>query len=329
MWSSLVLLAAAIAGTAADPTVQPYGVPLSVEKIDSQYPRAVPFGASEEIQTLTPRHEVYVEPEDDNATLSDAAADEDVEAKYQALMADYRAGKFDIGGDEDDEDDDDEDTSPNHGSTTEIFKRAPQYCGVFRMNCYTALSACTNGCYYQNCVNRGSTLPYRDAGGVGGDENRVKAGTTVSTGTPCRNIPISQYMYDKYPNWASSNPDLETDEWPMAAMQQPAFVNNGGVQNTLRCIKSSENGGKFTSTFGTGTYTDISPQDGGNQLKSFRRGEGVYSPGGGSRKKAPGALWPLRNGCRGVLRAGDTYDVQFDISMFLNQGAAGLRFVQE
>lgn len=247
MNSFLLCLAAAAVSVVANPDALPFGSPLAIDKADSQYPRAIPFGQPEPVQTLVPQldHSPQVI-EDENATLSDPSQDPEIQNKIQEFFNAYY--------NQEDEEDDEEAVeyfTPNYDSPSELFRRAAPDCGTLYFDCSKALTACQNGCYYQNCVNAGQTVTYADAGEAAAgqtdpaDLNRVKAGTTVSQGTPCRDVPISQKMYDSWPNWNTADPNLQTDEWPMAQMSQPAFVQGGGVQNTLRCIKNGDNSSTF------------------------------------------------------------------------------------
>ena len=108
-----------------------------------------------------------------------------------------------------------------------------------------------NACFYQNCVKQDSTIRYEDGGGSKrfqwkSDQNRVDAGTTTNPSSPCRMLPLSQRTWDQWPNWEQDDPDLEMDEWPVAAMEQPEFstLGQGTIRNSLRCITAGDNSSK-------------------------------------------------------------------------------------
>ncbi|THZ59236.1 hypothetical protein D6C86_05821 [Aureobasidium pullulans] len=129
-----------------------------------------------------------------------------------------------------------------------LHKRTNRDCGVFRMDCAYVGSACNNACFYQNCVKQDSTIRYEDGGGSKrfqwkSDQNRVDAGTTTNPSSPCRMLPLSQRTWDQWPNWEQDDPDLEMDEWPVAAMEQPEFstLGQGTIRNSLRCITAGDN----------------------------------------------------------------------------------------
>jgi hypothetical protein len=177
-------------------------------------------------------------------------------------------------------------TSQNDAQASDLFKRRTSIdCGIFRMDCARAGSACNvstrdywisisirsnmdgmmerelsliglkiqNACYYQNCVMGGSTIRYVDGGGKrnpqGASENRVDAGTTTNPSSPCRIMPLSQKTYDEWPDWEQDDPNLQLDEWPMAAMSQPEFstLSPGTVRNSLRCIHHGYNSSEHDS----------------------------------------------------------------------------------
>ncbi|KAH0165410.1 hypothetical protein KCU67_g4740, partial [Aureobasidium melanogenum] len=98
-----------------------------------------------------------------------------------------------------------------------------------------------------------------------------------------------------WPNWKDDDPDLQMDEWPVAAMSQPQWASlpAGTVRNSLRCIKGSHN------------------SRAGNSYKWFRQGQKDYNKAGG------GKYVNLRL-CDGMLKRGDTFTVEFDLSGMSN-----------
>ncbi|THV80329.1 hypothetical protein D6D29_06216 [Aureobasidium pullulans] len=177
-----------------------------------------------------------------------------------------------------------------------LHKRTNRDCGVFRMDCAYVGSACNNACFYQNCVKQDSTIRYEDGGGSKrfqwkSDQNRVDAGTTTNPSSPCRMLPLSQRTWDQWPNWEQDDPDLEMDEWPVAAMEQPEFstLGQGTIRNSLRCITAGDN------------------SRAGNLYKYFRQGQVQYS-------STKGGKYTHLRLCKGELKAGDSFTVDFDLS---------------
>lgn len=208
-------------------------------------PKALPFGAPAPVQVLRPRLEYVKYLNDDNSTETSYSKDPKPRISISRQSATAHSNKIDEG------DDDDEDAhwgfSFNSLNPLHLFrlnKRQTRDCGTFVLDCAHARGVCNNACYYQNCLNAGQTIRYQDYGGDedANKQNRVDAGTTVNLGTPCRNMPLSQRMWDSWPGWDVVNPNLQTDEWPMAAMEQARWDDDDDdVRNTLRCIPGNDN----------------------------------------------------------------------------------------
>ncbi|CAD0026126.1 unnamed protein product [Aureobasidium pullulans] len=101
----------------------------------------------------------------------------------------------------------------------------------------------------------------------------------------------SQRTWDQWPNWEQDDPDLEMDEWPVAAMEQPEFSTLGQrtIRNSLRCITAGDN------------------SRAGNLYKYFRQGQVQYS-------STKGGKYTHLRLCKGELKAGDSFTVDFDLS---------------
>ncbi|SMQ49534.1 unnamed protein product [Zymoseptoria tritici ST99CH_3D7] len=141
-----------------------------------------------------------------------------------------------------------------------------------------------------------------DAGSAAYAQNRVESGVSVTEGTPCKNWPFGQLFWDPYPFSAQVNPDnparaprgsqleLQTDEWPMANWQNPDFDPTADPpQHFLRCITRLDN------------------SKGGAEWKCFKRAEDQYNPTGIHRARRLG---------NNAFEAGDTFNVDFDLSQF-------------
>jgi hypothetical protein len=80
---------------------------------------------------------------------------------------------------------------------------APAYRGTMMMDCKKAREACTNACWYQNCVLDPSTPAVYTFGGDNADdanENRIDSGAKVTgQGTPCKLWPYGQLFTDTFP----------------------------------------------------------------------------------------------------------------------------------
>lgn len=132
--------------------------------------------------------------------------------------------------------------NPIDPSFNHTLAKRSRDCGTYTLDCQAARGACLNACYYQNCVVKGNPT-YSDVGNDPGgsikSKNRIQAGTSVSgVGATCEAFPISAKCYD--PQDPTGRLGLETDEFPMAQMQQNDFT-PGQIRNTLRCILPSEN----------------------------------------------------------------------------------------
>lgn len=268
--------------------------------------KALPFGDALPVQALQPRIKY---PTHDNGTLPLYTQD-------SGSLPGVGKSVVITTNDEDEDRHHDTDTHQTHWDVSHnpslpsfLFKpskRATIDCGTFIMDCSTARGACNNACYYQNCVKGGQTIRYQD---YGDDEdtqydNRVQAGTKLSGGATCRSLPLSQRMYDQYPDWATALPNLQTDEWPMAATVQDDFQ-SGVIRNTLRCIPGTENGSKSNIPDECIDSSLTVDADAGNQYKDFRLEHGKFKPGG---------KYATARTCSGVFTGDQTFEVLFDIS---------------
>lgn len=162
---------------------------------------------------------------------------------------------------------------------------------------------------------QGSIVRYVDGGGKRfrdqASENRVDAGTTTNPSSPCRMMPLSQKTYDQWPDWEQADPDIQMDEWPVAAMSQPEFsaLSPGTVRNSLRCISRSDNSGQYAPTTPFKVIRLTRVTDAGALYKYFRRGISNYS------KKRNGKYAHLRT-CDVAkdFTGGETFTVDFDLS---------------
>jgi hypothetical protein len=282
----------------------------------------IPFGTSPPIQILEPQ-EYISQRSAPNITLISLsrALDPHVDhIKYELKNQQLRGrdhlvpAVLDDTGDEswiDDHDDEYLGSSQNDARASNLFrKRTSKDCGIFRMDCALARSACNvsiprsitinfdgmierrqlltepetqNACYYQNCVMSGSTVRYIDGGGKrfpqNAPENRVDAGTTTNPSSPCRIMPLSQKTFDQWPNWKQNNFNLQLDEWPMAAMSQPEFstLSPGTVRNSLRCIQYRHNSSRYNSLLSEDIRLTWSAEA-GSMYKFFRQATGNYNP---------------------------------------------------
>ena len=166
---------------------------------------------------------------------------------------------------------------------------------------------------------QGSIVRYVDGGGKRfrdqASENRVDAGTTTNPSSPCRMMPLSQKIYDQWPGWEQTDPDIQMDEWPVAAMSRPEFsaLSPGTVRNSLRCISRSDNSSKYVPSTFSILVTLTSVIDAGALYKYFRRGILNYS------KKRNGKYADLR-ACDVAkdFTGGETFTVDFDLSGLTN-----------
>ncbi|KAK4507119.1 hypothetical protein PRZ48_000853 [Zasmidium cellare] len=178
-----------------------------------------------------------------------------------------------------------------------IEKRAA-FRGTMQIDCLEAPEVCQNACWYQNCLNDPTTpIRYQDGGRNSGRDsaNRLQSGVTVSRGTPCQTWPFGQMFWDTYqfnPNPVKdSEKYLETDEWPMASFENPAFDETADPpQHTLRCITGQSNKG------------------GARAWTNFRRGHGPYAAGGKWEK--------FRNGAKTHFVRYDEFNVEFNFDSF-------------
>ncbi|KAM3422923.1 hypothetical protein BST61_g406 [Cercospora zeina] len=121
-----------------------------------------------------------------------------------------------------------------------LVTRAPAYRGVCKMNCKKSPEACKNACYYQNCIMAGRTVHYYEPGA--NTANRDEAGVSVTLGTPCRTWPFGQRFWDSRKGGATTDLNLQTDEWPMNSMRRDNFNRAATTpQVALRCIPNGDN----------------------------------------------------------------------------------------
>lgn len=139
--------------------------------------------------------------------------------------------------------------------------RAPQDCGVWEIDCGEGAGACNNACFWHYCLHQlDDDYQYEDNGDEPvcrmpdgsahdrrpkGDRNRRFSGVGAEN-APCRAQPMVQLLYDSYlthENWDSKEgPNLDSDEWPMAAMKQNDFVKQQWPpRNSISCIPKKEN----------------------------------------------------------------------------------------
>lgn len=184
---------------------------------------------------------------------------------------------------------------------TAILEKRAAFRGTMQIDCLEAPEVCQNAGWYQNCMMgaQGSTtaVTYQEGGGVKkrDDANRLQSGVTVSRGTPCATWPFGQKFWDPYPfNPNPTKPSesyLETDEWPMASFENPAFDPTANPpQHALRCITGWSNKG------------------GARAWTNFRRGHGPYQTGN---------KWEaFRLGTKSPFVRGDSFNVQFNFDSF-------------
>lgn len=241
-------------------------------------------------------------------------------------------------------------TEKAHNSSLVLEKRAraPRYCGTWTLKCKGAEEACSNACFYHNCLTNGNGQwgantggahgPYQDGGRVVGTpnphprtRNRALSGAIAKGSTVCRSLPISQKLFDTYvpddfgwtqaisanpPDLSSdSDPDyemgsgssdsgsgpdspdgpdpmdldcassqelgeapsnLQTDEFPLAAMNQPGFTpNQWPPRNTLRCIDHKDNNCKSRLSVSS-SEADYMVADAGRQYAWWRGQNSFY-----------------------------------------------------
>lgn len=200
----------------------------------------------------------------------------------------------------------------------DLMKRGT-FRGVMQMNCLDASEACQNACYWQNCIKGANGDSTRHTYKLGRrdkkvkEENRVQSGVKVSRGTPCKTWPFGQRFWDSY-NFKDGSKQhvvgdrfsyLETDEWPMAAMQNENFDPNADpniAQHSLRCITGATNG------------------QGGEYLNAFISGFGPYSEK--DAKTGQRGIWrdlPLQRARLDPdteLVEGDEFHVEFNFDSF-------------
>jgi hypothetical protein len=170
-----------------------------------------------------------------------------------------------------------------------LVKRVPAYRGVCKMDCKLSPEACTNACYYQNCIMAGQTVQYVEP--HAGSADRTQAGVAVSQGTPCQQWPFGQRFMDPRLQANLTQLRVQTDEWPMYQQQRDDFDPSATrPQSSLRCIGGSDN------------------SRGGNTVKRFREGTGEWGPGG--------RFVNDRLGSPAKFDEGDWYDIEFYLGDF-------------
>lgn len=183
----------------------------------------------------------------------------------------------------------------------------PMDAGVMQIDCLQAPDICKNAGYYQNCIRRAygninlvtySNGPYSERYAKG---NRKQSGATLSSGssTPCNGWPFAQKFWHPQTG-GSSQPALQTDEWPMASFTNNPF-NPAAPPISLRCMTSTQN------SAGSTAWTN------------FRNCEGEYDPrpgsSGFSKWRGKYAYGTRNLPCRPLI-VNDWFRVNFNFSSF-------------
>ncbi|GIZ42776.1 hypothetical protein CKM354_000603100 [Cercospora kikuchii] len=279
----------------------------SAGRVDGHIPK--PFGAALPVATLVAQPDL-IQNEDLRQDSANTSAPQPIEApdvvRQQIPRNDQKThverwGAYTPYGEEDDQ------TLVRRG----IFKRAPAYRGTMMMDCKKSREACQNACWYQNCMmgaqGSATAVTYTYGGNDDGTpeyaQNRVESGVATSgSGTPCGLWPFGQLFWDPYPFHLQVNPDdpslpprdsqleLQTDEWPMANWENPTFDPTANPsQHSLRCITRLDN------------------SRGGAEWKYFKRKMVQYRAGARHESRRLGT---------NPFEAGDTFNVEFDMSQF-------------
>ena len=111
--------------------------------------------------------------------------------------------------------------------------------GTFTLDCTKAKSACSNACYWVNCLKRENKFYYDP--GANNDEHRKASGCAFRDSQSVCNVkPFSQKFKDPQ-NLQSPS----CDEFPMADFKQKKYEDRDEEDiNALRCMEQGENSSK-------------------------------------------------------------------------------------